>query len=197
MIKASPKQARDIVRDEELMLRIKEGDMSCFYELVKRYKGPVINFAYRMLQDKHIAEDIAQETFFTLYQNVKSYRAEAKFSTWLFTLANSRCVDQLRKMERYQKVQVSSIEKEKEISIDSFHKEAVKEEVRQKVQEAVAGLPQNYRQVIILKEFHNFSTSEIAGILGYPVNTIKSWVQRARMELKEKLMPLVKDEIVT
>jgi RNA polymerase sigma-70 factor (ECF subfamily) len=180
--------------DDELMELIKEGDTMAFTMLVGRYKKPIVNFAYRILRDPHIAEDIAQETFFNLFRSVKSYHKQAKFSTYLFRLANNSCIDYLRKERKQDKLQV--VVSPKDYALNSLDQNIANREISQIIQQTISSLPLNQRQAIILKEYHNLSSIEIAEIMDCPPDTVRTWIRRARQILKEKLTPLIEKETI-
>ena len=87
--------------DAELMLRVKKGDAHAFEELVDKYKQPVLNFVHRTLRDSSDAEDIAQNVFVQIFKSADRYRVEAKFSTWLYTIARNLCLNEIRRRSRH------------------------------------------------------------------------------------------------
>ena len=87
--------------DAALMLRVKQGDMAAFEELVEKHKQPVMNLIYRTLQDATEAEDLAQNAFVQVFKSAHRYRASAKFSTWLYTIARNLCLNELRRRSRH------------------------------------------------------------------------------------------------
>src|SRR6187431_1508569 len=87
--------------DAALMLRVKQGDAAAFTELVEKYKQPVINLAWRTLRDQTEAEDLAQNVFVQVYKSADRYKATAKFSTWLFTIARNLCLNEIRRRSRH------------------------------------------------------------------------------------------------
>src|SRR5215472_15411247 len=87
--------------DAALMLRVKQGDMGAFEELVDKYKQPVMNVVYRTLQDASEAEDLAQNVFLQVFKSAHRYRVTAKFSTWLYTIARNLCLNEIRRRSRH------------------------------------------------------------------------------------------------
>ena len=87
--------------DAALMLRVKQGDMAAFEELVEKHKQPVMNLIYRTLQDATEAEDLAQNAFVQVFKSAHRYRASAKFSTWLYTIARNLCLNEIRRRSRH------------------------------------------------------------------------------------------------
>src|SRR6266568_4341837 len=87
--------------DAALMLRVKQGDSAAFAQLVDKYKRPVINLLHRTLRDATEAEDVAQNVFVQVYKSAHRYRASAKFSTWLFTIARNLCLNEIRRRSRH------------------------------------------------------------------------------------------------
>ena len=87
--------------DAALMLRVKQGDMAAFTELVEKYKQPIMNLAYRTVRDMTEAEDLAQNVFVQVYKSAARYKSTAKFSTWLFTIARNLCLNEIRRRSRH------------------------------------------------------------------------------------------------
>ena len=98
---SNPEMATNLDSDAALMLRVKRGDVRAFEELVEKYKQPVMNVVQRMLRDPTEAEDLAQNVFVQVYKSASRYKATAKFSTWLFTIARNLCLNELRRRSRH------------------------------------------------------------------------------------------------
>ena len=187
--------------DAVLMLRVKRGDREAFAGLVEKYKQPVMNFVYRSLRDETEAEDLAQNVFLQVYKSRARYQQKAKFSTWLFTIARNLCLNELRRRSRHP---AESIE---ETHADSESREGgtqrqyedksqpappehlLQGELAQKIEEALADLPENQRSAILLCRQEDLSYEEIAGVLDCSLSATKSLIHRGRETLKEKLKP--------
>ena len=187
--------------DAALMLRVKRGDRAAFAELVDKYKQPVINFVYRSLRDEAEAEDLAQNVFLQVYKSRSRYKQTAKFSTWLFTIARNLCLNELRRRSRHpaESLDESHAENEdqparqfEDKSQMAASEEALHGELGQKIEEALAELPENQRSAILLCRQDDLSYEEIARVLRCSLSATKSLIHRGREALKEKLKPYLK-----
>jgi RNA polymerase sigma-70 factor (ECF subfamily) len=184
--------------DAALMLRAKRGDRAAFAELVEKYKQPVMNFVFRSLRDEIEAEDLAQNVFLQVFKSRARYRQTAKFSTWLFTIARNLCLNEIRRRSRHP---AESIEEEHAEHEDQPHRQyedksqmappeqLLQGELARKIEEALAGLPENQRTAILLCRQDELSYEEIAEILDCSLSATKSLIHRGRETLKEKLKP--------
>src|SRR5882762_7471356 len=145
--------------DAALMLRVKQGDMGAFADLVDKYKQPVMNLAYRMLRDATESEDLAQNVFVQVHRSAHRYQVAAKFSTWLFTITRNLCLNEIRRRSRHpadsmdaphpehQDQPLNQFEDKKGFSPpDSL----LHGELEEKIEEALAALPENQRAAILL-----------------------------------------------
>ena len=182
--------------DAALMLRVKQGDMAAFTELVDKYKQPVMNVAYRMLHDATEAEDLAQVVFLQVLKSAERYEASSKFSTWLFTIARNLCLNEIRRRSRHISNSMDLVHPEQQDQ--PLHQYEDKQtasppdqllhtELEDKVEEALAELPENQRLAIVLCRQDELSYEEIARILGCSVSATKSLIYRGRETLKQKL----------
>ena len=187
--------------DALLMLRVKRGDRVAFTELVEKYKQPVMNLVYRTLHDEAEAEDLAQVVFLQVYKSAKRYESRAKFSTWLFTIARNLCLNEIRRRSRHpaDSLEEAHAEHEDQPRQQYEDKSSVAPpekllhvELAQKIEEALAGLPENQRTAILLCRQEELSYEEIAEILGCSLSATKSLIHRGRETLKEKLKPYLK-----
>lgn len=184
--------------DEELIARFQDGDAYAFDLLVKRYKDPLLNFIYRFVGDMVEAEDIVQETFFRVYKNKHYYKEVAKFSTWIYTIAGNLAKTELRRRKRRKIFSIhkeTPLEKELELpDLESDPEKEVNTTVTEKIiHDAIAKLPEKFREVIVLRDIQGFSYEDISGIIKVPLGTVKSRVNRARLKLQEDLSFLLKD----
>ena len=178
--------------DEVLIKRFQDGDMYAYDLLVKRYKDPLMNFAYRFLGNTEEAEDVVQETFLRLYRNKNAYRQIAKFSTWIYTITGNLAKTELRKRKRRKLMSISDLgfeEKEYEIEDTKADTEQGAESALQEkyIQKAIDELPPRFKQVIILRDIQELSYEEVGKIIKAPLGTVKSRLNRARLKLQEKL----------
>ena len=187
--------------DAVLMLRVKHGDRAAFAELVEKYKQPVMNLVYRTLRDETEAEDLAQNVFLQVYKSARRYESRAKFSTWLFTIARNLCLNEIRRRSRHpaDSLEESHTEHEDQPRQQFEDKSSVAPpekllhgELAQKIEEALAELPENQRTAILLCRQEELSYEEIAEVLGCSLSATKSLIHRGRETLKEKLKPYLR-----
>ena len=177
--------------------RIKQvikGDQDAFGEIVEIYKNSIYQLCYRMLGNRHEAEDIAQEAFIRAYVNIRSFNQELKFSTWLFRIATNLCIDRLRKKkpDYYLDAEVAGTEgltMYSQVSSDSPLPETEVEslELQETVQKEILKLPEKYRSAIVLKYMEDMSLNEISEILELPLGTVKTRIHRGREALRQQL----------
>ena len=176
--------------DEKLILRFQEGDINAYNELVKRYKDRLLNFVLRYFNNVEQAEDVVQDTLIKLYTHANYYKNVAKFSTWIFTIAKNNALTELRKNKRKK---TDSLWTEDGQIIDINSKE---ESLDSKVQNEIAidqlnkfldEIPENFRMAVVLRDFQELSYEEISKILEIPIGTIKSRINRGRIQLAEKM----------
>ncbi len=188
-------------QDAALMLRVKRGDSEAFAELVNKYKQPVMNVIYRVLRDPTEAEDLAQNVFVQVYKSADRYKASARFTTWLFTIARNLCLNEIRRRSRHP---ADSLEGSHSDSEDQPTRQfedpktasppdtLLSRELEQKVEQALAELPENQRTAIVLCRQEELSYEEIAEVLGCSLSATKSLIHRGREALKEKLKPYLR-----
>jgi RNA polymerase sigma-70 factor (ECF subfamily) len=188
--------------DADLMLRVKRGDHAAFAELVDKYKQPVMNLVYRFLRDATEAEDLAQNVFVQVFKSAPRYEVAARFSTWLFTIARNLCLNELRRRSRHPADSLDapgSVESE-DLPARQFEDPKASQppetllhgELEQKVDEAVAALPEAQRTAIILCRRDDLSYEDIAKIIGCSLSATKSLIHRGRETLKQKLKPYLR-----
>jgi RNA polymerase sigma-70 factor (ECF subfamily) len=182
--------------DAALMKRVTQGDQRAFEELVEKYKQPVFNMIYRTLPDAAEAEDLAQTVFVQVYKAAAKYRVEAKFSTWLFTIARNLCLNEIRRRSRHPAESLESSQTEYEdqpfrqfedVKTFSPADNVLHGELEQKLQLALGELPENQRTAILLCRQNELSYEDIAEVLGCSLSATKSLIHRGRETLKDKL----------
>ena len=184
-----------IYSDEELIKEFQEGNEDAFVELVNRYKDRLTNFVFRMIGDIEQSEDIVQDTMIKLYQKKHYYREIAKFSTWIYTIARNQTNTELRKRKRKQTLYLSQMSKnEKDYELVAKQPEITKEleekYLYEKIQSCMNKLPNHYKTVIILRDIDQLSYEEISNIVSAPLGTVKSRINRARLQLQADLQDL-------
>jgi RNA polymerase sigma-70 factor (ECF subfamily) len=182
--------------DAVLMLRVKRGDRAAFAGLVEKFKQPVLNFIYRTLRDETEAEDLAQNVFLQVYRSRSRYRRTAKFSTWLFTIARNLCLNELRRRSRHPAESIEETHTDHEDQPQRQYEDKsqmappeqlLHGELAQKIEEALAELPENQRSAILLCRQDELSYEEIAEVLDCSLSATKSLIHRGRETIKEKL----------
>jgi len=182
--------------DAALMLLVRQGDVAAFTELVDRWKQPVTGFVYRLLPDADEAEDIAQGVFIQLWKTASRYERQARFSTFLFTIARNLCLNEIRRRTRHPAESLDArLEPEGESVPGQFpdagqvpaDEESQRRELVTKVDEALADLPEKQRVALALCREGDLSYEEIAVVLGTTVPATKSLIHRAREILKLRL----------
>ena len=181
--------------DEELILRFQEGDEQSYVELVNRYRDRLINYIYRFVSDIDSAEDIVQDAFLKVYTHKHYYKQIAKFSTWLYTIAGNLAKTELRKKKTRKVTNLSQIgPKDKDFELPSVEPETDKvaqnEYIEKRIQIAINKLPLHFKTVTILRDIQEFSYEEISKIVDVPLGTVKSRINRARLQLQIELKDL-------
>ena len=178
--------------DEELIYQFQQGDTNAFTELVKRYKDPLFNYVSRMLKDSVFAEDIVQETFVRVYKNRDRYQQIAKFSTWIYTIAINLTKTEIRRQSLRRFYSFSSTSEDGktfELPDPRVNLEKVAEDtiLGDQIMESIEKLPKVFREVVILRDLQELSYEEISRIIGVPLGTVKSRVNRGRSRLQKIL----------
>lgn len=178
--------------DEELIARFQQGDENAYIELVHRYRNRIMTFIFRFVGDMDQAEDLVQDTFVKVYTHRHYYKEIAKFSTWIYTIAGNLARTELRKKKRRKVTSLSHMGTEdKDYDLPAVQPdsgELVQSEfVEKQIQRAIEELPQHFKTVIILRDIQELSYEEISKIVDVPLGTVKSRINRARLQLQESL----------
>lgn len=177
----APPEADD---DAKLLLLAGKGDDHALRLLIMRWQSPVINFIYRSVHDLATAEDLAQIVFVKLWRNAPHYRPEAKFTTYLFTIARSVVIGEYRRKKR--KPADATDPSEMHIS-HSDEPERRTAELEEAFAQAVLALPENHRTALLLLKQQELSYEEIAASMEASVTSVKTWIFRGRQKLRELL----------
>jgi RNA polymerase sigma-70 factor (ECF subfamily) len=182
--------------DEEakLIARSLKQDSDAFGQLVERYATVIVNLAYRMVGDRTEAEDLAQETFVAAFKALPRFRAESKFSTWLYRIAANKCMDWLRAKRPGQGAQDVDVD---EVLADGVAAEErtperllSQQQVAAQLDRAIQRLPPLYREAFVLKHVEGLSYEEMQEILGVNGDTLKMRVYKGRLQLSRELAEL-------
>lgn len=177
------------LEDAQLVTASKNGDQDAFSLLVQRYQRRVFNLVFRMLQNYEEASEITQEAFLAAWQGLRSFRGEARFSTWLYRIAYNCALKQLETRKREQALHLA-LQAEQTFAEDEHTGQTAHLEMldnQEMVQEQLSQLPPKYRIVLILRHLQDMSYEEMAEVLTMPIGTIKTHLFRARNLLKERL----------
>jgi RNA polymerase sigma-70 factor (ECF subfamily) len=184
--------------DQQVVVLAKEGRDAAYRELVRRYERPVFSLVYRMVRDRELAEDLAQETFVKALNAIESYRPEFKFSSWIFKIANNAAIDHLRRRELDTLSLDGSPNAETPDAVEatalqvSDRTETPLEELEARelggaIEVAIGQLRPEYRACILLRHVEGRPYEEIAEMLSLPLGTVKTYIHRARNELRQAL----------
>lgn len=186
--------------DQEVVALARAGQEPAYRELLSRYERPVFSLIYRMVRDRSLAEDLSQDTFVKVLNALDSYRPEYKFSSWVFKIANNVAIDQLRRRELNTLSLDGSPDARTQDEVEATALQAVdhtetplaeleSRELGSLIEQAVGKLRPEYRSCILLRHVEGRSYEEIAEILDLPLGTVKTYIHRARNELREYLEP--------
>ncbi len=171
--------------DWELVARARAGDANAFVQLVERYQTPVIHFCQRMVGVRQDAEDLAQETFVRVYKHLGTLRKKAEFSTFLFGIARNLALNALRDRARHAR-RVEHLREEKKFTRPRRPDEMARvDELKSLVEDALRMLNPEYREVLILREYHDMDYDTIARITGIRKGTVRSRLARAREQVRQ------------
>lgn len=181
------------IADCELVARSLRGREDGFNELVRRYQRPIAAYVYRMVGDYDAALDLTQEVFIKVYSSLGRYRAEFKFSTWIYKIAHNASVDYLRRSSSREQAMTSEVDgEEREMTVMSRklspEQEYAVEERRAEIERVVRQLPAVYRELIILRHQHDLSYDEIAEVMSLPLGTVKNRLFRAREMMRQQFV---------
>lgn len=187
--------------DADVVRLAQQGRELAFRELVRRYERPVFSLVYRMVRDREMAEDLAQDAFIKVLNHIDRYSPEFKFSSWLFKIANNVAIDHLRR-RRIETISMDGsphASSAAEVEATAFDLEAEQEsaldelearELGTAIEQAIGLLRPEYRACIMLRHVEGRSYEEIAATLDLPLGTVKTYIHRARHELRRALEPL-------
>ena len=182
--------------DESLMLRYRDGDVRAFEVLVTRHRRSIYNFILRFVRDTAQAEDVLQETFLRVIKGADAYEKQAKFTTWLYTIARNLCVDAARRGKHRKAASLDAPvgDDEGAALIDlvaggdpGAEKQSVNRELGARLRKAIEALPEEQREIFLLREVSDLQFNEIAQIVGCPENTVKSRMRYALEKLRLEL----------
>ncbi len=178
------------------MLRYQQGDRAAFVVLVRRHQGPLFNFALRQLRTRQLAEDVVQEAFVRVVQSATEFKHEARFTTWIYTILRNLCVDHLRKnaLRKHPSLDAArgddsgpTLGEQTADPRASVERDVTGTELKERIGKAVEELPDEQREVFLLRQASHLPFKEIADITGVSENTVKSRMRYALERLQEAL----------
>lgn len=185
--------------DEALMEAFQRGDTRAFEHLLRKHRRPVYNFIHRQVGHSATAEDLMQEVFLRIIKGASSYKREAKFTTWIYTIARNLCVDHTRRAKHRRAASLdqplagSNGEQRGTMgdhvadSGPAVDRQVIGQQLKGRIEEAVARLNEEQREVFLMREYLNLPFKEIADIVGCPENTVKSRMRYALERLRQEL----------
>jgi RNA polymerase sigma-70 factor (ECF subfamily) len=183
--------------DEEVMLSYQKGQVEAMDELLRRYKVPIYQFAFRMSGNAVEAEDIAQEVFLRVHQSRSAYQPSGKFSTWIFTITHNLSLSRLRRKKQWALWPRQEDNPDAQVefaSSDPSPEEIVSgNELSDILKRCIQSLPFLQREALVLREYQGLDYQEIAKILNKSLGTVKTLIHRARQNLKDKLLPYAQE----
>ena len=179
--------------DRELVATAATGTEGSFEELVRRYQRPISSYVYRMVGDYEAALDLTQEIFIKVYGSLSRYRAEFKFSTWIYKIAHNCAVDHLRRNAGRERSLLAGLEGDHyELPIESGNpspeQESERRERRLEIEFVVRSLPAAYRELITLRHSQDLTYEEIVEVTGLPLGTVKNRLFRAREMMRQQFV---------
>ncbi len=188
----------NIPPSEDLMIRIAKGDYDAFEILINRHQTSVLNLIYRFIGDRTQAKDLAQEVFIRVWQAAKTYKPEAKFTTWIYRITANLCFNELKASRRKKWFSFNRSDEDGEHTLEetladsgpSAEDVLLEKERNRQISDALQSLPDNQRMALVLKRYDDLSYAEIAQILGCSVSAVESLLTRAKRTLQEKLKKL-------
>ena len=179
--------------DCDLVTRAASGREDGFEELVRRYQRPIAAYVYRMVGDYEAALDLTQEVFIKVYNSLRRYRSEFKFSTWIYKIAHNSAVDHLRRQGGREQALLREFDGEQyDLPVESHRpspeQESERAERRAEIEQVVSQLPTAYRELVVLRHSHDLSYDEIAEVTGLPLGTVKNRLFRAREVMRREFV---------
>jgi RNA polymerase sigma-70 factor (ECF subfamily) len=186
------KELRVLSGDHRMVERCLQGDDAAWEMVVKAYGQRIYNLSYRYMARREEAEDLTQEILIRVYQNLKSYRPEAgSFRNWILRVARNQIIDRYRQVRRYPRVDGSDELEVRNLQDDRIpnpQRAAEQTEAARILHEALQALPPELKEAVILRDIENMPYQEIADLLSVPEGTVKSRINRGRLELSKVLI---------
>lgn len=188
-----PLDQQAVADDAELVARSLRQDHEAFGQLIDRHASVIVNLAYRMVGNRAEAEDLAQEAFLAAFKALSTFRADSKFSTWLYRIASNKCKDWLRAKRPgmgQQDVNIDEVLDSHVAEEQTPERLLSQQQVALELEQAIQRLPPLYREAFVLKHVEGLSYEEMAEILGVNGDTLKMRVYKGRLQLSRELASL-------
>ena len=184
------------------IVRLQNGDLSGFEELISRHRDSILNLAFRFMGDRYEAEDAVQEVFMRVFRARNRYEPTARFSTWLYRIATNFCLNAVkaRRADRWSSLYGVGEDGQAYLQDPATHREPGPEEVLEQketaeaIREAIETLPESQRMAILMNKYHGQSYQEIAEAMDLSVMAVKSLLMRARVSLRDRLSRYLRRE---
>jgi len=179
----------------ELIAQVKNGNTNAFRFLVDKHKNLVWHMVLRLIIQHEDAEDLCQEIFIRVFKDIGKFRGDSKLSTWIATIAYNTCIDHLRKKNREKSYTAGNVKVAElgQISLETASAKVDRQYIKKIVHQVIETMPVHYRTVITLFYLEEMSYKEIEQITGMPEGTVKSYLNRSRQILHDKVMQIVPD----
>ena len=179
----------DLAQERELVLRCQQGDVDAMGTLITRYQHWVYNIAYGILGHHQDAQDVAQDAFLSVWENIGKFEFRSRFSTWLYRIVKNKCFNHIDQHQRRKTDPMEIDDSQAWVPLDTATPEdaALRSEEKDIVHRALARLKDNYREILVLRELRELPYEEISDILGCTLGRVKSRLHEARKALKKEL----------
>ncbi len=187
--------------DAQLMLRFKTGDLIAFETLFSRHSRSIVNFAYKFVRNREIAEELAQEVFLKVHDAASTYRVEAKFTTWLYRIATNVCLNEIRRPQFrafHQSLDesISDYPDERQLELVDGQQPGPQAQMERRdialaLRQALEQLPEKQRLAFILNKYQDLSYAEVAEVMRTSEKAVKSLIHRAKEALCSQLKPIL------
>ncbi len=185
--------------DEQLIQSFYEGDREALAVIFERHKEGVFNFVLRMVANHADAEDITSDVFGRLCEKQNRFSPNAKFKTWLYTIARNACIDKIRGRNKFGSMWFAKKDGGEDIQMDfpsgdeTASQALARKETAGHLQAAINRLPRDQKEALLLREFQDLSYEEISQILGCSLSNVKVLIYRARVQLKDNIPAFIKE----
>ena len=177
--------SKELIPDDELMIRGVQGDEQAYRQLVERWQTPVYAYLVRMLGSPEDAQDLCQETFVRMIRSANKYKPSGQFQSWLFRIAGNQARSRLRRRKVIRWLSFDYGSMDPPSSAPDAQEEMEREELRAEVRESIARLPERQREALLLKQYQDLKYSEIAEAMGLSVSAVQMLLHRAMLALRK------------